>query len=122
MITAIDHFVITTGDIQKTSEFYKILGFRFEEKNGKYNLYSDNFKISLHGPNSTATPVATHVQKGSVDICFRTTKALKEIKEYLINHNINIEVDEVQREGFNGPMTSIYIKDPEGNLIEISKY
>lgn len=122
MISSIDHFVITTKDIKKSIEFYKILGFTATKERGRYNLYDDTFKINLHPAENNIYPVAKNPQVGSVDICFRATKPLSEVKEYLKSHDIKIELDEVRRQGFYGPMTSIYIRDPDGNLIEISRY
>lgn len=122
MIKAIDHIVITVNNMQESVIFYEKLGFTAIKTNDSYSLKAESFLIKLHPLNSKATPVAQNVQTGSVDICFRTDKSQNEIQNYLEMQGIKIELAKVPRQGFHGSMTSTYVRDPDGNLIELSTY
>ena len=87
-----------------------------------YALENGSFKIKLHGPASTATPVPKHVKIGSLDICFETDEDLVDLIKYFEDHNIPIVCGPVTRTGYKGAMTSVYVNDPDGNLLEFSKY
>lgn len=122
MIKKIDHYVVTTRDIKKCIEFYKILGFTYITENNNPALVGNGFKIKIHGLVTQANPLPDNVQVGCIDICFESDETLDEVKKYLNANNINIKLGPVDRVGYKGKMKSIYINDPDGNLIEISSY
>lgn len=79
-------------------------------------------KINLHQKGNEFEPKATHPTPGSADLCFITGTPIREVKEELINKNIPLLESEVKRTGANGPIISVYFRDPDGNLIEVSNY
>lgn len=122
MIKKIDHVVITTNNIEDCISFYKKLGFTSKEMNEKYELYSGDFKINVHIRGHELLPHSKNVQTGSADLCFEINKNIEETKKYLEQNNIQIEQGIVKRSGVFGKMKSIYLRDPDGNLIELSSY
>lgn len=79
-------------------------------------------KINLHQKGKEFEPKATHPTPGSADLCFITETPIREVKAELLSKNIPLLESEVQRTGANGPIISIYFRDPDGNLIEVSNY
>lgn len=122
MIKKIDHIVITTSDITKCFEFYTKLGFDCQEFAGRYQLLAGDFKINVHILGAELLPHATNVQTGSVDICFEITDNIYDFKSQLEAKFPEISLEIQDRNGVNGKMKSIYITDPDGNLLEFSKY
>lgn len=122
MFTAIDHLVITTKDIQACLDFYQALGFEVRESAGRYELLADGFKINVHLTGKELDPHAKNPLPGSADFCLTTTRDLQEILEAARKNNLDIVCELTQRMGFRGSMSSIYLRDPDGNLVEISKY
>lgn len=85
-------------------------------------IYLHSYLSTYNGPASTASPVPKNISKGSIDLCFESNLTPEEIKQYLTQQDIPIYEGSVPRIGFKGNMTSIYVLDPEGNLIELSYY
>lgn len=122
LVKKIDHYVITTSNVKKIVDFYCKLGFEKSMDKDTYVLLGPSFKIKVHGEASTASPVPVNVSKGCIDLCFESHLTHEEIKTYLAEKEIPIYEGPVPRTGFKGKMTSIYVMDPEGNLIELSHY
>ncbi len=122
MIKKIDHLVITVKNINSTLAFYEKLGFRSRRNGERYELYADDFKINVHLLGRELSPHAQHVQTGSGDFCFETSSPIEEVKEKLEEDQVLIELGIVERQGVNGLMKSIYLRDPDGNLVELSSY
>ncbi len=122
MIKKIDHMVITTKDLQKCLEFYEKVGFIAKEANSRYELFAGDFKINVHILGKELSPHAQNVQTGSVDFCFETTSDIDLLKEDFISKNLEIELGVVQKTGVKGAMYSIYLRDPDGNLVEFCNY
>lgn len=122
MIKKIDHLVITVKNINSTLAFYEKLGFRSRRNGERYELYAGDFKINVHLLGRELSPHAQHVQTGSGDFCFETSSAIEEIKQKLEEDQVLIELGIVERQGVNGMMKSIYLRDPDGNLVELSSY
>ena len=120
----IDHLVLTVTDIEQTIQFYcYVLGMTeitFGEQ--RKALQFGNQKINLHPQPSQITPRAKQPTPGAMDICFITQSSIDKVIANLQKHNINIELGPVQRQGAQGNMTSVYIRDPDDNLIEIAHY
>ncbi len=123
-IANLDHFVLTVKDIDKTVDFYvNILGMKKEIfKSSRVALKYGNQKINLHQLGNEFEPKAFNVKEGSADLCFIINTPIKEAKSYIESLGIQIEEGIVQRTGANGSIESIYIRDPDKNLIELSNY
>ena len=128
-IQSIDHVVMQAADVPKTIRFYtKILGMthsEFQPPTGGPVRHSMHFgvqKINLHDAESPFLPHARNPAAGSVDLCFITQQPLGDWQQHLANCGVVIEYGPICKTGANGPILSLYIRDPDGNLIEISNY
>lgn len=123
-IDRLDHLVLTVKDIDKTVEFYTIvLGMEKELfKGDRVALKFGNQKINLHKLGNEFEPKAYNVKEGSADLCFIINTSLVEAKNYIESLGIKIEEGIVSRTGAIGEIESIYLRDPDKNLIELSNY
>jgi catechol 2,3-dioxygenase-like lactoylglutathione lyase family enzyme len=122
MITHLDHLVLTVRDISATIAFYtKVLGME-EGTFGKNRraLSFGNQKINLHQSGHEFEPKAACPTPGSADLCFTSDTPLSLIISGLTAHGVPILEGPVARTGAEGPILSVYFRDPDGNLIEIS--
>ncbi|WP_308004667.1 VOC family protein [uncultured Chryseobacterium sp.] len=123
-IKNIDHLVLTVADIEKTVDFYtSILGFEvvtFGEN--RKALTFGNQKINLHQKGKEFEPKAEHPTCGSADLCFISETDIHEVLKELKEKNIEIIEGIVERTGALGKIQSVYFRDPDLNLIEISNY
>ena len=122
MIRAIDHLVITATDAAKTVAFYTALGFEAREAPGRWELFAGDFKINVHTLGHELEPKAAVVQPGSADVCFELAVPIEDCRDALRSADIEIELGIVERHGVRGVMRSLYLRDPEGNLIEFCSY
>ncbi len=118
----IDHIVLTVSDIAQTCRFYtQILG--MEEVtflNNRKALKFGNQKINLHLKGHEYDPKAKQPTPGSADICLIVETSLDEVINRLKKYRIRIEDGPIERTGAQGVLISIYIRDPDGNLLELS--
>lgn len=123
-IDRLDHLVLTVKDIDKTVEFYTIvLGMEKELfKGDRVALKFGNQKINLHKLGNEFEPKAYNVKEGSADLCFIINTPLVEAKNYIESLGMKIEEGIVSRTGAIGEIESIYLRDPDKNLIELSNY
>ena len=123
-IKNIDHLVLTVADIDKTIDFYtNILGFEVVTfGNNRKALTFGNQKINLHQKGKEFEPKAEHPTTGSADLCFISETDVDEVLEELKEKNIEIIEGVVERTGAIGKIKSVYFRDPDLNLIEISNY
>ncbi|MGB3750580.1 MAG: VOC family protein [Arcobacteraceae bacterium] len=122
-INRLDHLVLTVKDIDKTVEFYEKLGMKKEVfKETRVALKFGIQKINLHKLGAEFEPKAFNVKEGSADLCFIVDTKLEEVKSYLESIDIKIEEGIVPRTGAIGDIESIYLRDPDMNLIELSNY
>ncbi len=123
-INRLDHLVLTVKNISTTCEFYsKVLGMEiitFGE--GRVALHFGNQKINLHQFGNEFDPKAISPTPGSADLCFITNTPIDEVVIHLEKMGVPIVEGPVSRTGAVGGITSIYIRDPDQNLIEISNY
>jgi catechol 2,3-dioxygenase-like lactoylglutathione lyase family enzyme len=121
-VYVLDHLVLTVTDINATTSFYRrALGMkviRFE--NDRVALAFGDQKINLHKVGEEVKPNARHATPGSADLCFITDDSLAAFVELLNDLNVDIELGPVHRTGAMSDLKSVYIRDPDGNLIEIS--
>lgn len=122
MITKIDHLVITTSNMEKCIAFYEMLGFHAQDAGGRWELFAGDFKINVHHLHHELEPKAANVQIGSADLCFEINGSLETYKKFLMDKEIKIEEVIVHRYGVKGKMSSLYLRDPDGNLIELCSY
>ncbi|WP_108260436.1 VOC family protein [Mangrovicoccus ximenensis] len=123
MIGALDHLVLTTADEDACVAFYTgVLGMRLETfGTGRRAFRFGNQKINLHVKGREFEPKARVPQPGSLDLCFLADRPLAEVTAALAAAGIPVEEGPVMRTGATGPIRSVYLRDPDGNLIEISE-
>lgn len=125
-VAALDHLVLTVADIPVTVRFYEdILGMtaeQFQPKDGelRWALKFGSQKINLHTAGAEFDPKANLPTPGSADLCFLSQTALSDWQLHLRQHDVPIEEGPVLRTGATGPIMSIYVRDPDANLIEIA--
>ncbi|END2489309.1 TPA: VOC family protein [Vibrio vulnificus] len=121
-MTQLDHLVLTVKDIPTSVAFYThYLGMEKQEfAGGRIALNFGQQKINLHQWQQEFEPKAGHVQPGSADLCFITNTPIQEVATWFIQCGIEIEEGPVQRTGATGPIISVYIRDPDMNLIEVA--
>ncbi len=127
-LSSIDHLVLTVKDIQATIGFYAtVLGMEVEtftpdDGTTRTALKFGHQKINLHQQGAEFEPKSDRPTPGSADLCFVTEIPLEDWINHLNQTDTPILDGPVNRTGARGPMTSIYIRDPDLNLIEISIY
>ena len=122
VIDDIDHFVLTITDLNATVAFYTALGMRAVTRNGRNELRFGSRKINLHLAPGQFQPAAARPVSGSADLCFTVTGTMAELEARLADRGLAVELGPVPREGAQGPMRSVYLRDPDGNLIELAVY
>lgn len=122
MIQKVDHMVITTRDIESCIAFYEKLGFTSQNAGERYELFAGDFKINVHIQGRELSPHAQNVQTGSADLCFEITEDIEAFKTCLENKELTIELGVVSRTGVRGDMRSVYLRDPDGSLVEFCSY
>ena len=124
MINRIDHLVLTATDQPATVHFYsEVLGMQLEEfGNGRKAFRFGDQKINLHLKGKEFEPKAHLPVPGSLDICLIAAIPLDEVIASLNAKSISIVEGPVTRTGATGAIRSIYLRDPDLNLIEISEY
>lgn len=123
-ISHLDHLVLTVKDIEITVDFYQsVLGMKpIQFGEGRWALSFGHQKINLHQQGKEFEPKAKHVQAGSADLCFITNTPIDEVFDHITGQGVSIEEGPVERTGAVDKITSIYLRDPDGNLIEVSNY
>ncbi|ETD71342.1 glyoxalase [Pelistega indica] len=123
-IERLDHLVLTVADLQKTIDFYtNIMGMEVVTfAGGRYALNYGQQKINLHSKGHEIEPKAKIATCGSADLCFITSTPLEQVMQELKTHHVEIIDGIAPRTGAIGPIQSVYFRDPDGNLIEVSQY
>ena len=121
-IERLDHLVLTVADIAKTCEFYeKVLGMETVTFGaGRKALSFGQQKINLHQKGAEFEPKAALPTPGSMDICLLSSSPLDKVIEHFKTQRVAIEKGPIKRNGATGLITSVYIRDPDKNLLEIS--
>ncbi|WP_208695807.1 MULTISPECIES: VOC family protein [unclassified Mesorhizobium] len=124
MIAGIDHFVLTVASLDATCAFYqRVLGFDRVDTPGRPTaLVFGSQKINVHEISRTFEPKAKSPTPGSGDFCLITKRPLDEFLAVLEANQVMVELGPVERIGAQGPMMSVYFRDPDGNLVEVSQY
>ena len=130
-VNALDHLVINVSDLARSTEWYrKILGMEvrvLDPGNGgtpRTSLMFGNQKINVRPRDADKVEwfTADHEAAGSDDLCFLTAATPEQVVAHLKAHGVAIEEGPVARQGARGILRSVYCRDPDGSLIEISSY
>ena len=123
-IDRLDHLVLTVANIDRTCMFYSdVLGFEIVTfKGNRKALAFGRQKINLHRAGHEFEPKAKAPTMGSGDLCFIAKTPLGDVMAHLAEKGVAIEEGPVERTGATGSIRSVYVRDPDGNLIEISNY
>ncbi len=123
-IERLDHLVLTVANIEATCAWYsRVLGMQAVTfGDGRMALAFGQQKINLHQHGHEFEPKAAHPLPGSADLCFITRTPLDQVIAHLQVNSVPIIEGPVQRTGAIGSITSIYVRDPDGNLIEVAHY
>ncbi|MFG1912498.1 VOC family protein [Kribbella sp. NPDC048928] len=122
-VNRLDHLVLTVADLDRTVDFYRVLGMTaITFKGGRRALTFGTSKINLHEAGHEFEPKAAHPGPGTADLCFIVDEPLADVQAELVAHGIEIEEGPVERTGATGPIFSVYVRDPDQNLIELSNY
>ena len=122
-ITEIDHVVLTTTDLEACLRFYTdILGMEKRETNGRFSLWFGRHKINIHTRPAEFLPAAENPVPGSLDLCFEMEDDITSVYAELKSKNAPLITGIVERNGAKGKMQSVYLRDPDGNLVELASY
>ena len=123
-VDRLDHLVLTVKDINTTLHFYQtVMGMEkvaFGE--GRVALAFGQQKINLHSLGSEFEPKSGKVQEGSADLCFIIHQPVCDVLDHLEKWGVGVIEGPVNRTGATGRIVSIYFRDPDNNLIEVSNY
>jgi len=127
MIDHVDHIVLTTRDKDACIRFYsEVLAMKLEKfrtpTEERLALKFGTQKINLHEWGREFTPRAHVAVPGSLDLCFISSIPLEQVVARLEQHNVPILAGPVAKTGAQGPIRSVYVRDPDLNLVEISVY
>jgi catechol 2,3-dioxygenase-like lactoylglutathione lyase family enzyme len=120
---SLDHLVLTVRDLERTCDFYaRVMGMEVRRfGDGRLALHFGRQKINLHLAGAEFEPKAREPLPGSADLCFLLEGAVDEAVAHLTEAGIEIIEGPVERTGAAGTIRSVYFRDPDGNLIEVSE-
>lgn len=123
-INRLDHFVLTVASIETACEFYsRVLGMEVRTfAEGRTSLHFGTSKINLHQAGHEFEPKAERPTPGSADVCLIAATPLEQVVMHLRATGVAIIEGPVRRTGATGTINSVYFRDPDGNLIEVSNY
>lgn len=121
-ILRIDHLVITTADLQRCLDFYVgLLGMEHGMEQGHHSLRFGSCKLSIHTQPAQFKPAALNPQMDSADFCLEVDD-LQGLLARISKHGYPVAEGPVTRHGAAGTIQSLYMYDPDGNLVELSQY
>jgi catechol 2,3-dioxygenase-like lactoylglutathione lyase family enzyme len=124
VIDRFDHVVITVRDLEASLAFYQgVLGMRIERRpNGRVSLHFGNQKFNVHPAVNDIGLKARHPTLGSADFCLIANTPIDQVVQHLQACNVPIEAGPGKRDGATGIIMSVYFRDPDQNLVEVSNY
>lgn len=122
-VKTLDHLVLTVRDIESTCRFYSMaLGMEVRQfGDGRTALHFGQHKINLHLKGAELEPKAHRPGTGTADLCFLIEGSLAEMSRHLKDNGIPVEMGPLERTGAQGPILSVYIRDPDNNLLELAQ-
>lgn len=121
-VESLDHIVLTVVSIEHSLDFYtRVLGMEavvFGQ--GRHAVRFGAMRIHLHKAGQELSPKAHVPMPGSADLCFLTRSPVESIRAHLVSCQCIIEIGPVKRQGAAGDLHSVYVRDPDANLIEIA--
>jgi catechol 2,3-dioxygenase-like lactoylglutathione lyase family enzyme len=122
-VDSLDHLVLTVANVDITVDFYtEVLGMELSIVDGRKSLSFGEQMIKLQQRGHEVSPKSAHPTPGAGDFCLITSTPLDEVVSQLNEQKVRIEEGPIERNGAMGKMRSIYIRDPDKNLVEISNY
>lgn len=123
-VVSLDHIVLTVRSLDATLDFYtRVLGMAVRSfEGGRLALRFGGQKINLHEAGKEFQPHAARATPGSADLCLLVEGELQDWLDHLSGLEVEVVEGPVRRTGALGPMTSVYVRDPDGNLIELATY
>jgi catechol 2,3-dioxygenase-like lactoylglutathione lyase family enzyme len=122
-IERLDHVVLTVASIERTVAFYRdVLGMAAQTFDGRWALHFGEQKFNLHEAGHEFEPMADRPTPGSVDLCLIASTPIDEVLTTLQEHDVALVEGPVERTGALGQIRSVYVRDPDRNLIEIANY
>lgn len=120
-VDSLDHLVMTVADIERAYASHEaVLGMEHVEAEGHHALRFGSQKIDLHRQDRTFEPKAQRPTPGSADLCVLTTTPIPEVMTHLARCDVRVIEGPVARTGATGPLLSVYVRDHDANLVEIS--
>ncbi|WP_435062494.1 VOC family protein [Halobaculum sp. EA56] len=120
-LAGIDHFVLRVGDVEESVAFYESIGAETVTfGDGRRAVRFGDQKINLHPPDPDVEPVASAPTPGSGDFCVLADEPIEAIERALGERGVDVILGPIARTGTTGPITSVYVRDPDGNLVEIA--
>ena len=121
--SGLDHLVVYARDVEETCQFYESLGFeRRTFDDGRVALHCGDQKLNVHQSGEEYVPHAADPAPGSADFCLLVDDDVDAVREHLREEGIELVEGPVPKTGARGPMTSVYVRDPDGNLVELARY
>lgn len=123
-IDKMDHLVLTVTDVERAVKFYEqVLGMSAVTlPGGRWAMRFGQQTVKLHAADELVDPTAMHPVPGAANLCFIVANAIAEVQDHLRANDVRIEEGPVSRTGALGSITSLYVRDPDGNLIEMARY
>jgi catechol 2,3-dioxygenase-like lactoylglutathione lyase family enzyme len=124
-VAALDHLVVNVQDVDASAAWYRdVLGMQREDRHARTSMHFGAQKINLRpvGASTDEWFTARNAVAGSADLCFLTERHPEEVVSHLENLHIPVEEGPIEKDGACGTLMSVYCRDPDGNLIEISSY
>lgn len=123
-LNRLDHFVLTVSSVETASDFYsRVLGFEIDRTTaGRVSLRSGDLRINLHDEGHAPLRRAAEPHPGAADFCYEVAGPIDGVIAHLAECGVALEEGPVTRNGSKGEMTSVYFRDPDRNLVELSVY
>ena len=118
----IDHLVLTVADTERTCAFYeRVVGAERVEFDGRLALRIGEQKVNLHVAGEEYDPHATEPVPGSGDFCVLVSTPIEEVERKLDEEGVEVTHGPTEKVGTHGPLRSVYVRDPDGNLVELAE-